>query len=532
MKCGMYIPLWDIKMGTWGQLLPPDNTPCTSNYAKLWLRDIDFSRIDFALAFVYSITASGYIEYSNADVAADVKKPLSYYIHTTHNKPVLFSVGGAFSNTKWYTAMANRYEDFLNELLYIYDTYDYDGIDLDIEPIYAADETLLIQFITDLYTRLQQRTSAYTSTGKPLLITANWWSPEIWYKCESMLDYIFIMTYDLGGYWFGKMWHCNPIYNSVGDIVNETDNEIYDSPMTAIQTGVQRWTAAGWPRNKLLVGMAYYGYRWYNTPQYDNTAEGCIAPRQRFYTAIAGTPRASDVHYTANYSYLNITNKIASGLVPQWDSSAHASYLSNNASGLANDEFISYTSERQIEDIVTYAHNEGLAGVFAYEISIGALTYGTVPQQPLAIATTNALNMLDTLSNVFTAKAKELILSGTFNWQEDTFKIALLDTRYTHVNARIETYQFLGDFPTGVVHTISEALTNKTNTNRILTCDDLTITVSGLHWIHKAVIFQDTGDATTSPIIVSLNNIDGLPYKTSRTAAIPFIWPDTGIIKL
>jgi chitinase len=154
------------------------------------------------------------------------------------------------------------------------------------------------------------------------------------------------MTYDLAGPWPGWVtWFNSPIFDggsrfpSTGGLIPSVDGMVNDS------------LRAGVSSRKLGIGIAFYGYLW----------AGVALPRQSWSTPPSTTAIAfSDL--MAGYYQSNLYH---------WDTNAQAAYLSIQASGTANDKFISYDDEHTCQAKVSYARNRFLGGVMVWELGEG-----------------------------------------------------------------------------------------------------------------------------------------------------------------
>src|SRR5690348_5886866 len=100
------------------------------------------------------------------------------------------------------------------------------------------------------------------------------------------------------------------------------------------------------------------------------------------------------------------------------------------------------------------------------------------------------------MSNVLTNAGKNAILSGGLTGK--TLKVVLVDDGvYTYSSSHAN----LSDIASGARIATSNALTGVTYTNGVLDSDDFTISgVSGAT-VERAVLFIDTGTASTSTLL-------------------------------
>lgn len=131
------------------------------------------------------------------------------------------------------------------------------------------------------------------------------------------------------------------------------------------------------------------------------------------------------------------------------------------------------------------------------------------------------------MANALYSKAKEKFLSGALNMGSDTIKIVLVDTAdYTYSAA----HEFLSSVAEAARVKTSDALTGKSVTNGVFDADDVTLaTVTG-DVSEALIIFKDTGDAATSPLIAYIDTATGLPI-TPNGGNIIIQW-DNGANKI
>lgn len=96
----------------------------------------------------------------------------------------------------------------------------------------------------------------------------------------------------------------------------------------------------------------------------------------------------------------------------------------------------------------------------------------------------------------------------------DTIKCALMKSTYT---PNASTDQFWGDISSNVIGT-PLALTSKSSTNGVSNAADAIFpTVASGNTVGSIVVYKDTGNSATSPLIVYFDTGTGLPYTTDGT---------------
>jgi len=124
-------------------------------------------------------------------------------------------------------------------------------------------------------------------------------------------------------------------------------------------------------------------------------------------------------------------------------------------------------------------------------------------------------------------KAKERFLKAEINLNTDTIKAALIDLADYSYSA---SHEFLSSASSAIVGT-PVTLTSKTFTNGVFDAADATFaTVTG-DQSEACIIFKDTGDPATSPVIAFIDSGSGLPI-TPNGSNITGTWNASGIFAL
>lgn len=153
----------------------------------------------------------------------------------------------------------------------------------------------------------------------------------------SYLDYAVDMTYDLHGPWDNYTDFNAPLYEP-----NESSPQYKASTASSIQS----WLNTGFPANKLVMGVPFYGYLYSGV---SSTNRGLFQP---FSSAKAIGFDSIVSTYLSNSSYAKYTN--TGGQVP---------YLYGNGT------FISYDDAASIAAKARFSASKGLRGAAAWELS-------------------------------------------------------------------------------------------------------------------------------------------------------------------
>lgn len=149
------------------------------------------------------------------------------------------------------------------------------------------------------------------------------------------LDYVQLMTYDLRGGFQTLTGHHTNLYAPELDLFAASTDE-----------AVRDFMAAGVPKEKIVIGVAFYSRMWKGVPDVDHG-----------YLQMAETVGTYGPSYGGLVEgYIN-----QNGFVRYWDDVCKAPYLFNG------DTFISYDDEESITHKITYMHEKGLYGVMYWE---------------------------------------------------------------------------------------------------------------------------------------------------------------------
>ncbi|MFY9115382.1 MAG: glycoside hydrolase family 18 protein, partial [Dethiobacteria bacterium] len=115
----------------------------------------------------------------------------------------------------------------------------------------------------------------------------------------------------------------------------------------SVDAGVKAWLNAGFPKEKLVMGVPFYGHRYNGVT---NSNNGLY---QRYYS---GGSSISYAQVVANYLH-------ASGYRRYYHSESMVPWLFNGST------FISYEDEQSMRLKAKYVKDNGLAGAMIWELS-------------------------------------------------------------------------------------------------------------------------------------------------------------------
>lgn len=135
------------------------------------------------------------------------------------------------------------------------------------------------------------------------------------------------------------------------------------------------------------------------------------------------------------------------------------------------------------------------------------------------------------MANEVYPKALKKLLDADIDMLVDDIKVMLVDTNDTGADYQA-TDEFLGDIAVAGRVGASENLGSKTTTGGLFSAADATWAAVTGDVCEAAVIYKDTGDAATSPLIVWLEDFDsGFPFIPNG-GGFTLTWNAAGIFSI
>lgn len=152
-------------------------------------------------------------------------------------------------------------------------------------------------------------------------------------KLSQYVDYVNIMTYDFHGPWDRYTGFNSPLYNNT-----------YSSD--SINSSINNWINASFPKNKIVMGIPFYGYVYKNVT---NSNKGL---NQRYSSV-------------TSMSYENIAAKYLNkpGYTRYFHSKSMVPWIFNGST------FITYDDSQSIARKANYIKNKSLGGAMIWELS-------------------------------------------------------------------------------------------------------------------------------------------------------------------
>ena len=310
--------------------------------------NIDYRALTHIIHFSLIPRADGSLDDITNGVSAENAASITGAAHAEGRK-VLISVGGWESERLFDSATSDAHlASFVRNLLDLVTERNYDGIDIDWEPISPQD----VGQMSALVTRLD---SLMREMNPNLLLTATaGWQPSMFARLQHSFDQINLLSYDFSGPWPGWIsWHNSPLYDA-GFLFPDTDRVV-----PSIDSMLAEYVSAGLEKSKLGIGIDFYGYIWRGGT--GTTTGGVTAPRQSWV----------DPPVVSSIPYYSIMHDYYQPEYYRWDTSAAAAYLSLDDTGSIHDAFISYDDERACAEKIGFAIRNGLGGAIVWELGGG-----------------------------------------------------------------------------------------------------------------------------------------------------------------
>ena len=297
-----------------------------------------------------------------------------------HGVKLLASIGGAADNANQWLGMARdsvAEKRFFDELEAQITQHHYDGVDIDWEPSAQSDADQ--QTYTAFMGALRQRFPNWViSTALP---AGEWTARHIsWQELAKSVDFVNLMTYVFAGSWSGHSAHNANLYKPTA-YADPAGLDI-DSSLASLTT------KHGLPRDKIVLGLAFYG------TQYSTDKLGQNFPEKSRF-------RGEELTYTEVARLAGTADYVAG-----WDEGAHVPYLERVAGG----HTVSFDDARSINQKCVYAVQAGLKGVMIWYVGADLVRGVPVLQRALAqsYGLPSAVPSLELLTATYEARIADI----------------------------------------------------------------------------------------------------------------------------
>jgi chitinase len=306
-----------------------------------------------------------HINYAFANIGSDYKITLGYPDVDPSNIAKLNALKLSNTNLKTLIAVGGwswsaRFSDaalteesrttFANSCVDFIVKYGFDGVDIDWEYPVAGGLSTNIRRPEDKYNftllmqNLREKLDARGAIdGKDYILTfagaaGSWYVNNIELsKLQQYVDYANIMTYDIHGTWDQYTDFNAPLYNS---------SEVSPQLKWSVDTSINTWLKAGFPAEKLIMGVPFYGYLF----------KAVADVNHGLHQTYSGSASINYANIAANY--LN-----APGYVRYFHSESMVPWLFNGST------FITYEDPESMGRKAEYIKSKGLGGAMIWELS-------------------------------------------------------------------------------------------------------------------------------------------------------------------
>ncbi|WP_217968179.1 glycoside hydrolase family 18 protein [Citrobacter rodentium] len=292
----------------------------------------------------------------------------------------MVSVGGWNNSEEGVFEEATRTQEGINKLadsmIAFMQEWGFDGIDIDWEypdsDAERANFTSLVQTLRSKLDALGLQSDKYFQLSAAVTTNHNniqYINPE---TTAPLLDSVNVMAYDIHGAFDSITGHNAPLY------ANSKDADQKLNVASTLQEYSSTWKV---PKNKLMVGIPYYGRGW-----------GNVAPTE----IVKGLPGlfasgSATVHgawddegqFTGTNPYYLLKEYAASAdWTRYWDSESQVPYLYN----AKTKEFLTYDDAESVQKKVNFINQNGYGGAIIWDLS------GDTPEHELGEIVEGVLN--------------------------------------------------------------------------------------------------------------------------------------------
>lgn len=251
---------------------------------------------------------------------------------------VCFSVQNKTGFQTW-TKTAEGREKLAQSFVDVCVKYHFDGVDIDWEYPIGDEVNNYVEFMKLLYRKMKSQNSNYLVTSA--MYGGNGVSKYNAGESYKYMDYIHLMTYDL----------------------NDPNLSSHLTSVSGVEKTIKYYTDAGVPKNKLVIGCAFYGKEYYISND----------SSKFYYVKPIRTPQTIDYNLLKS-TYLAYLDNPAENItvVREWDSTNKAPYLCvtkyNDDKTIKEKIFITYDDPQSISLKCDLVKTEGLGGIMMWEL--------------------------------------------------------------------------------------------------------------------------------------------------------------------
>jgi chitinase len=310
-------------------------------------RDVDFTAMTHIVVGGVGINADGTLDEhwhlsdgDGRDMARDVGRRAD-----REDVRKLIWLGGPNEEGKLFAASSDAVRPTtVRNILELVDELNYDGVDIDWEPIRKQDEPRILALVKDLREARPNLIITVPVNWVPTTILTTK-DLSLYPELAKYADRLFIMSYSMAGPWPGwKSWHGGA---RTGDSLQTPGS---------IRSSLLAYRLAGVPKEKLGLGIGTYATCW----EYPVRTHGQDIPR---------TFGSRDIHVMSMHT---MYEEYYQRRYERYDSGADVPYLSfPTGVGDFSCGFISYENVKSVRAKARYAKGLDLGGVLIWNIGTG-----------------------------------------------------------------------------------------------------------------------------------------------------------------
>ncbi|CBQ71457.1 related to Chitinase [Sporisorium reilianum SRZ2] len=350
---------------------------------------IDFSKFDI-LNYAFALPTADFSLSIPTDPSGGTLRRFVQACKAGDTKAVL-SLGGWGGSTYFSPAVrtAASRATFIANIVRTYNTYGLDGIDLDWEypgqtgagnQLDASDTANFQTFLQELRAALPREALLTAAVGFTPWIGSSGAPVGSVARAAGVLDYVMIMNYDVWGS------SSNPGPNA--PLANLCGNST--QPGANAAAGVRAWSAAGMPRNKILLGIPAYGYISQSSKQTLRTRSP--AKRAVKLTSSDGSSNSGQINFSSLVSQgaLKLGKDglydATGGFTKYWDDCSDTPYLSDGT------RVVTYDDTSSIFDKGAFASAAGIGGISMWSLDGDTSTWALTNSAIAGMSSTGVIS--------------------------------------------------------------------------------------------------------------------------------------------
>ena len=319
--------------------------------------DIDYASLTHVIYFTIFPNPDGTLDFQNGVNDATANE-LAKDTHRA-GKKVLVCLGGDGAAKAYRRAMKADVRDTLVQNIVAWvKAHNFDGVDIDFEPMKAADVDDFESFVVALRQGLNELGAKMEMTAA---VECGGFS-NVFGELQADFDQINLMTYDMAGGWSQETWYNSPLLNANalkgldGDLLPSTDQF------------VARWLKDV-PASKLGIGVCCEGRVWHGADGIAQSRKGAKVETQPYSVIM-------DAYFDPTRYH--------------WDDGARASSITVPGDSKTR-ALVVYDDVQDAREKVRYAKKNGLGGIILWELS-EEYRPNTTNKHPLSSAVRSEIN--------------------------------------------------------------------------------------------------------------------------------------------